>query len=420
MSEKTRRRRTVARHGQLRSPGALSQLLKIVGVVLAVVLVSGVGVVAFVGSTLIGDVTADAVELEGHESVPPDIGAFEGGFNLLLTGVDTCEPEYAHLFRERCTGADSEGTLNDVNMLVHVSDEPRRITAVSFPRDLMVPIPSCTAPDGTEYYGTDKGQLNTAYSAGGLNCVAKTISELTGQDIQFAAAVTFGGVIEITDAIGGVEVCLASSIRDRHTGLDLDAGTHTISGERALAFLRTRHGLVGESDLARIGNQQVYLNALVRKLRAEETLGDVPTVLRLANTGLSNIEASTSLTNPMLIAQIALAVKDVPFEDIAFLQYPVSTDPNDADRVVPIRSAATALFDAIAANQPFQITHEASRYDGVVVEEGEAPETTAPEPAPSAGPETTAPAPSQSAVALPESVKGTTVEQKTCSNGNGR
>ena len=418
MSQSIRRRRTVARHGQLHRPGAVGQLLKILGVALVVVLVSGAGVVSFVGNTLITNVTEDAVVIEGQESVPPDIGAYKGGFNLLLTGVDTCEEAYAHYFGKRCTGKDSQGTLNDVNMLVHVSDEPRRITAVSFPRDLMMRIPSCTDADGNDRSGTSKGQLNTTYSIGGLNCVVKTISELTGQEIQFAASVTFGGVIEITNALGGVEVCLADSIKDKHTGLDLDAGNHTLAGIQALQFLRTRHGLVGESDLARIGNQQVYLNALVRKLRADETLGNVPMMLKLADTGLSNVEASTTLANPMMIAQIALAVKDIPFNDITFLQYPVRADANDPNRVVPISSAADTLFEAIAANQPLQITHENSKYDGVVVQESAEQEVPAATPAPTES--AAAPVPAGTAVALPSSIKGTTAEQKTCSNGNGK
>src|SRR5690606_3914776 len=126
---------------------------------------------------------------------------YEGGFNLLLTGVDTCEEDYKHLFGKRCTGKDAGGTLNDVNLLLHVSAEPRRVTAVSFPRDLMIPIPSCTDDQGRSYSAMSKQPLNTAYGYGGLNCVAQTISKLTGEDIQFAASVTFGGVIEITNAI---------------------------------------------------------------------------------------------------------------------------------------------------------------------------------------------------------------------------
>src|SRR5690606_12078625 len=91
VSAKIRRRKTVARHGQLASPGPISQLLKMLGVALAVVLVSGVSVGAFVVSDLYGTATADAVELEGQKPVPPDISEYEGGFDLLLVGTDTCE-----------------------------------------------------------------------------------------------------------------------------------------------------------------------------------------------------------------------------------------------------------------------------------------------------------------------------------------
>src|SRR5690606_28350026 len=233
--------------------------------------------------------------------------------------------------------------LNDVNILVHVSEEPRRITAVSFPRDLMLPIPECTRDDGSTTWAMSKQPLNSAYMDAGLNCVARTITELTGQDIEFAASVTFGGVIEITNAIGGVDVCLANPIKDYYTGLDMEAGTHTVKGLEALQFLRTRHGVGDGSDLGRIGNQQQYMSSLVRKLISGEVLGNVGTVLKLADTGLNNLEASTSLANPMTIAQIALAVKSVPFEDIVFVQYPTLEDPDDPNKVVPNTSAATTL-----------------------------------------------------------------------------
>ena len=412
MSEKIRRRRTVARHGQLQSPGPISQLLKIIGVALAVVLVSGVSVSAFVVSDLYGTATADAVELEGQQPVPPDISEYEGGFDMLLVGTDTCEDEYAHLFGDRCSGDDAEGNLNDVNILLHVSEEPRRITAVSFPRDLMLPIPECTREDGSMTAAMSKQPLNSAYMDGGLNCVAKTVADVTGQDIEFAASVTFGGVIEITNAIGGVDVCLATPIKDRYTGLDMAAGTHTILGLEALQFLRTRHGVGDGSDLGRIGNQQQYMSSLARKLISGEVLGNVPTMLRLANTALSNLEASTSLTNPMTIVQVALAVKDVPFEDIVFLQYPTYEDPDDANKVVADTESAQAMWDAINANQQLQITHENSENDGVVVQEPAAP-------APDA-PATEQPAPTDTVVALPDSIKGNSAAQQTCSNGNVR
>jgi LCP family protein required for cell wall assembly len=412
VSESTRRRRTIARHGQLRTPGPVSQLLKFIAIGLAVVLVSGVGVAAYIAYDFSSTVAANAVDLDGQEAVPPNIGEYEGGFNMVLAGVDTCEEKYASLFGERCSGSDSEGSLNDVNLLVHVSEEPRRITVVSFPRDLMIPIPECTDDEGNVHSAMSKQPLNVAYSDGGLNCVVQTISQLSGQEVQFAASVTFGGVIEITNAIGGVDVCLANPIRDRYTGLDMSAGTHTVEGLQALQFLRTRHGVGDGSDLGRIGNQQQYMSSLSRKLISGEVLGNVPVMLKLANTALSNLEASTSLANnPMTIVQIALAVKEVPFEDIVFVQYPTGADYADPNKVVPNTEAATALWDAIEDNAQLQITHENTSNDGVVVEEPAAP-TEEVTPDPTATPE--------NVVALPNTIKGNSAAQQTCSNGNVR
>ncbi len=412
MSENHRRRRTVARHGQLATPGPVNQLLKLIAIGLAVVLVSGFGVAAYIAYDFSSTVAANAVDLEGQEAVPPDIGEYEEGFNLVLTGVDTCEEKYAALFGERCTGSDSEGTLNDVNLLVHVSQEPRRITVVSFPRDLMIPIPECLDDEGNVRSAMSKQPLNTAYTDGGLNCVVKTISELTDQEIQFAASVTFGGVIEITNAIGGVDVCLANPIKDRYTGLDMAAGTHTVEGLQALQFLRTRHGVGDGSDLGRIGNQQQYMSSLARKMISGEVLGNVPVMLKLANTALSNLEASTSLANnPMTLVQIALAVKSVPFEDIVFVQYPTGADYADPNKVVPNQEAAAALWDAIEANAQLQITHQNTSNDGVIVQEPTEPVTEA-TPDPTATPDTV--------VALPDSIKGNSAAQTTCSNGNVR
>ena len=417
MSQNTRRRRTIARHGQLRTPGPVSQLLTFIAIGLSVVLVSGFAVAGYVLYDLSSTVSANAVELEGQEDLPPDISAYEGGFNMVLTGVDTCEDAYKQYFGERCTGKDSEGTLNDVNLLVHVSDAPRRITVVSFPRDLMLPIPECTDADGETHSAMSKQPLNTAYTDGGLNCVVQTLTKLTGQEIQFAASVTFGGVIEITNAIGGVDVCLANPIKDKYTGLDLAAGNHTLQGLEALQFLRTRHGVGDGSDLGRIGNQQQYMSNLAKKLISSDTLGNVPVMLKLATTAIDNLETSTSLADPMKIVQIGLAVKSVPFEDIVFLQYPTATDPDNANKVVPSKAAAQEMWDAINANAQLQITYENTKNDGVVVTDpGTATPTEPTDPTATPDPSATP----DNVVALPDSIKGTSAAQTTCSNGNVR
>ena len=409
-----RGRRTVARHGELASPHPISVIMKIVGVILAVVLVSGAGVAAYAAIDLTSSIAENSVALEGQEPAPPDIGAIEGGVNVLLVGTDECEPQYAAIFGDRCTGADAEGQLNDVNMLLHISDNPRRVTVISFPRDLMAPIPSCTREDGSVSEAMSKQQLNTAWSFGGLSCVTKTISELSGMNIPFAAKVSFGNVINITDAIGGVDVCIGNGgIRDMYTGIDWPAGDRNVQGLEALQFLRTRHGLENGSDLARISNQQQYMSSLARKLTSEEVLSNPATLYKLATTAVDNITPSESLANPTTMVQIALAVKNVPLDEIVFLQYPVAQDPYDMNRVVPDWEAADQLWQILEANEPINVTHDPNLTGGVITVEPEATETPAATPTPSATPAAT-----EAAVDLPDTISGTTGADQTCSAGN--
>jgi len=411
----TRRgRRTVARHGELSSPSPVGFIMKLVGIVAAVVLVSGAGVAAYAATDVVASFADGAVELEGQGPVPPDIGAIEGGVDILLVGTDECEEQYAYLFGARCTGADAGGQLNDVNMLVHISDNPRRVTVVSFPRDLMVPIPSCTREDGSTTSPTSKTQINEAWGFGGLSCVAKTVSDISGQSIPFAAKVSFGNVINITDAIGGVDVCIGNGgIKDMYTGINWGPGPRTIQGVEALQFLRTRHGLENGSDLARISNQQQYMSSLARKVGSSDVLSDPGTLYKLATTAVDNITPSESLTNPMTLAQIALAIKDVPFEDINFVQFPVTADPADENRVVPDERLAEKLWAALAANQPIELTNDQNNTGGVITVDPQPVETT-PTPGTSA-----TPAPTEAAVAL-DDIPGQSAADQTCSAGNVR
>ena len=412
------RRQTVARHGQLRSPHPVSQFFKILAVSLAVVLVAGLGVVGYNTWNLFSTLSSNAVELEGQTAAPPSIGELEGGFNLLLVGTDACEEEYAHYFPGRCSGKDADGELNDVNILLHVSDNPRRVTAISFPRDLMLPIPSCTRENGSTSSAMSKQPLNDAYGYGGLSCVAKTISQLTGENVDYAAKITWGGVIEVTNAIGGVEVCVANGIYDPiYTGLDLDPGMHTLQGIEALEFLRTRHGVGDGSDLGRISNQQQYMSRLVKKVVSEDTLSDVGKLYSLATTTVDNVTPSSNLANPLTMVQLALTMKGVSFEDIVFVQYPTLTDPDNPNKVVGNKAAAATLFEALAANQQLILTGAVATHGGEVTVEPpaqpQAPETDASTDA--SGDPAQVP---EGAVELPSSITGQTAAQETCSNGN--
>lgn len=392
-------------------------------VIIGVVVASSVGVAAYATWSTVQAAADNSVALPGDETLPPSIGEIEGGVNLLLVGTDSCEGQDLNLF-PRCANNDAEGERNDVTMLVHISDNPRRVTVVSFPRDMLVPIPSCPSEDGGQYSAMSSQMLNSSYMYGGLACTVLTIEALTGEDIQFAASIRWMGVIAMSDAIGGVDVCLTGEVNDNHTGLHLSAGTHNLQGWQALQFLRIRHGIGDGSDLSRISNQQQFMGSLVRKLTSEATLTNVPTLFRFATTAMNQVSSgqlqlSQSLANPTLMVQIAMAANDVPYSDIVFVQYPTGYEA-DGERVVPITASADVLFQALRENKPLSITGDASEGGGTVVEgEATSPEAT-PTPTPTTEPtETTAPAdpttaPTDQSVALPSDITGSTAAQVTC------
>ncbi len=411
-------RSRVARHADTRTRGTASRFLKVTGIVVAIVLTSALAVVAFVVVDLVNRMGDGAVTLEDAPEVePPTIDAYPGEFGMLIVGTDECGEVSTSLLGERCSEADG-GVLNDVNLLVHVSAEPRNVTVVSFPRDLMMSTPECTLTDGSIASATDYSAINEIYQRAGLSCVAKSVTDLTGIDIPFAAKIGFDGVMEVTDAIGGVEVCIGGEgIRDEQTGIDWPAGMRSVSGIEALQFIRTRHGVGDGSDLARISNQQQYMSRLIQKIMSDEVLTDPAKVLGLANTVVDNIEPSDELSNPIRLAQLAISIKDVPFSDFAFLQYPVFVDPDDEDRRVPDYDAAETIWAALRAGQAVQITGDVTTNEGVELvdpapgTEGEAPQTETPS---TDAPATDAPAPRAE---LDPSISGQTADQETCANG---
>ena len=137
----------------------------------------------------------------------------------------------------------------------------------------------------------------------------------------------------MSDAIGGVDVCVAGDISDGNTGLHLTAGHHTLQGAQALQFLRIRHGIGDGSDLGRISNQQQFMSSMVRKLQSESVLAEprrrssTSRRRRSRRSRSGQLVLSQALTNPTLMVQIAMALKDVPYEDIVFVQYPTYYRP---------------------------------------------------------------------------------------------
>lgn len=329
------------------NPGGM--IIGIIAASLACVLLSVTAVGAVVWNTFSKRLAATTVMISETDAPPPDIGAIEGGFNILIVGSDTREG-YNNI-----DGSGEGGVLNDVNILIHVAQDQQSAVAVSFPRDLEVPHPECA-----QYFGYS-GKINTAlqggnfYDGNGLGCVVQTVSEFAGLPIQFAALITFAGVANMASSIGGVDVCVNGPVIDDDTGINLpEAGTYTLSGWEALAFLRTRGGVGDGSDWGRVSSQQVYLSSLIRKIKSDGVLNDLIQVLGLAQAALQSMQMSSSLGDVYTLASIALALKNIPLNRITFVQYP-SHGGDPSGNAIPDTYAGTTLFDYIRADQPFNL-----------------------------------------------------------------
>ena len=415
------RTRGVARHGRLRRRRPVGSLLTGLAAALAVLLVSGASLSAIAARQLTSSVTS--VALGNETSVPEEgIGAMPGGANVLLIGSDQRDPGSA------VDAGVVDGVRNDVNILVHLSEDHSQLTAVSFPRDLMIDRPACTGDDGTAHPAAAYQQFNSLYELGGVSCTVAAVEGLTGLSVYYAGMITFDGVIEMSNALGGVDVCVTQRIRDTDTGLDLSAGTHSLQGKDALEFLRTRHGVGDGSDLARISSQQVFLSSMMRKIISGGTLGSPTTLYKLASAALGNMTLSTSLSSPDTLVSLALALKDLTPADIVFVQYPVVDDPDQAGRVVPSEADAATLEAALQADQSFTLGDDAAGRGSTVDESVPAPEAAAP-PAETSAPVAGATAPATegaptattpATTTLPSTITGQTAAESTCSVGSSR
>lgn len=405
---------TVARHGRLRKRSPWTAVAKFTAGALAVLLVSGAGIGAWAVADLVNTVKP-AVTLAGETpgQAIPDANAIEGGVNVLVMGIDSREGQGdGYGDPKKLTGK-----LNDVTMLLHISEDHSNAVVVSFPRDMFVPIPECPKEDGSGSYNAMSSQkINTSYTYGGMNCTFLTVKKLTGLDIQFAAEVQFNGVIALSTAIGGVDVCLAAPIKDKKTDLDLPAGMVTLEGKNAIQFLRTRYGVSDGSDIGRISNQQVYLSALMRKMQSTKTLADPVKLFSIAKVAAANMNFSTGLNLNNMVS-IAMALKDIPTENIAFVQYPSADGTSNGESgLLPIESAAETLFEAIRADKGLTITGGTG--PGEI---GAKTKTSAPTVPPTTAPSSTAkpPATTEPNVELPDDVHGQTAADETCADGNG-
>jgi LCP family protein required for cell wall assembly len=409
-----RRGTTLVRHGRQHRASLLTGVLQLAGVIVLILAVSATCIVGYAVTSTIANIKPGVTLFHLHNEPPPQVGAVTGAVNILLTGSDTRTGQDGYQDPADLRASSGSGN-NDVTMVMHISADHQHATVVSIPRDLLVSIPACPRKGGGTTPGSSMAMFNTTLSRGGLSCTVLASEALTGLNIEYAAEISFDGVIQMSDAVGGVPVCLATPLHDPYVGLKLSAGEHNIRGFDALAFLRSRHGVGDGSDLGRISDQQLFLSSLMRTVTSAGVLSNPITLYNLANAAIKNMVLSSTLTAPTTLVALALTLKNISLNNIVFVQWPSATNAAYPGRVVMAQPADSILRSALDHDDPIILSGKLGRATEKAPTSLTTPVPTAsgtPTPTPSS-----TPTPGHHAVALPGNVTGQTAAEQTCAVG---
>ncbi|HKS44533.1 MAG TPA: LCP family protein [Amycolatopsis sp.] len=316
-----------------------------------------------------GTATTDVIEPAARPPVATSASAPVAEQNILLVGLDSRtdvrgDPLPQSLLDQLHAGDSSDGgDTTDTMIVVHIPASPQApLTAISLPRDSYVEIAG----------GYGKHKINAAYSYGkqaelaelnargvrgataeqqadaaGARLAIRTVEQFTGLTINHYVAVNLAGFSTLSLAVGGVPVCLKAPVQDSYSGADFPAGWQTLSGARALAFVRQRHGLPN-GDLDRIGRQQAFLSSMAKVVLGAGTLADPAKLTALIGAVQQSVEIdkgwdlltfATQLIGP---ASGALTFTTIPVRSLT-LQTPSDGDAVKVDPVA-VRSFISSLL----------------------------------------------------------------------------
>ncbi|WP_350003403.1 LCP family protein [Pseudarthrobacter sp. WHRI 8279] len=317
--------------------------LKVVTAVVSVAMIGGIAFAGFWFLRLQNNISRAPLNAGGGNN--EQVSDATGRMQILILGSDTRDGENA----EYGTADDSKGYgKSDVMMMMDISEDNKRVSVISFPRDLLVDIPECKDEETNQVYPARSGvMINEAMAEAGIGCAVDTVNQLTGLEVDHFMMADFTAVKELSNAVGGVEVCISDAVYDPDSRLRLPAGTSAVQGEMALAFLRTRHAFADGGDLGRIKAQQGFLSSLTRKIKDDGTLSDPGRMLKIADVVTQNLTVDEGLASVPSLLTIGNRLKDIDISKVAFVAVPTAPALADPNRLQIAEPDGSQLFAAL-------------------------------------------------------------------------
>ena len=201
-------------------------------------------------------------------------------FNVYVSGIDTYGPI-------------SSVSRSDVNILMTVNQDSKKILLTTTPRDSYVPI-----ADG----GNNQKDKLTHAGIYGVDSSIHTLENLYGVDINYYVRLNFTSFLKLIDLLGGVDVYNDQEFTSRHGKFHFPVGNVHLDSEQALGFVRERYSLAdGDRDRGR--NQQKVIVAIIQKLTSTEALKNYSDIIQGLQDSLQTnmpIETMIDLINTQL------------------------------------------------------------------------------------------------------------------------
>ena len=194
-------------------------------------------------------------ELTKTVETPKD--AKGNSFNVYISGIDTYGPI-------------SSVSRSDVNIIMTVNRETKKILLTTTPRDSYVPI-----ADG----GNNQKDKLTHAGIYGVDASIHTLENLYGIDLNYYARLNFTSFLKLIDLLGGVDVYNDQDFTSLHGKFHFPIGNVHLDSEQALGFVRERYSLAdGDRDRGR--NQQKVIVAILQKLTSTEALKNYDSIIK--------------------------------------------------------------------------------------------------------------------------------------------
>ncbi|AOW92211.1 LytR family transcriptional regulator [Rhodococcus sp. WMMA185] len=268
-------------------------------------------------------------------------GDSDGAIDILIVGTDSRTDAHGNPLSQAeldlLRAGEEVASNTDTIVLIRIPVDGSSATAISIPRDSYVKVPGIGMSKINAAYGATKetrrlelvengataDEAEEKATKAGREALITSVADLTGVTVDRYAEVGMLGFILLTDAVGGVDVCLENPVDEPLSGAHFPAGTQTLTGADALSFVRQRHGLP-RGDHDRIVRQQVFMASLVDKVLSGKTLRN-PRKLDNLTTA---VERSVVLDDDWDIIEFATQLQDLAGGDVRFETIPVA-DLND-------------------------------------------------------------------------------------------